>query len=179
MPMIFCSGNKISLIIMWQSQSYANPCALIGSFLVSHRRFCQPTYRKAQTQKRRRLLIWTLFSVTWKLMVWKTSLNTFFPIFFFSARRKNGEGCEPATVSSVQPSIQRYLTYSRTMSSKNPEKSVQRSQIPLFTSTAKETWQTASCSSRHRQRGCPFWSRRIRRPQSSCASKNYVMVFIP
>ena len=87
----------------------------------------------------------------------KNELEHLFSNFFiFSARRKNGEGCEPATVSSLQPSIQRYLTYARTMSSKNPEKSVQRSQIPLFTSTAKEAWQTASCSSRHRQRGCPF-----------------------
>ena len=152
--MIFCSGNKISLIIIWQSQSYANPCALIGSFLVSHRRFCQPTYRKAQTQKRRRLLNTLLRYMEANGM--KNELEHLFSNFFFSARRKNGEGCEPATVSSLQPSIQRYLTYSRTMSSKNPEKSVQRSQIPLFTSTAKEAWQTASCSSRHRQRGCPF-----------------------
>ena len=34
---------------------------------------------------------------------------------FFNARRKNGEGCEPATVSSFQPSTQRYLIYSRTV----------------------------------------------------------------
>ena len=32
-----------------------------------------------------------------------------------------------------------HLTYSRTMSSKNPEKSLQRSESHLFTSTAKET----------------------------------------
>ena len=66
--------------------------------------------------------------------------------FFLNARKKNGEEYEAATVSSFQRSIQRYLseknihlTYSRTMSSKNPEKSLQRSESHLFTSTAKET----------------------------------------
>ena len=67
--------------------------------------------------------------------------------FFLNARKKNGEEYEPATVSSFQRSIQRYLSekkypfnlfnYSRTMSSKNPEKSLQRSESHLFTSTAK------------------------------------------
>ena len=68
--------------------------------------------------------------------------------FFLNARNKNGEEYEAATVSSFQRSIQRYLSekkypfnilYSRTMSSKNPEKSLQRSESHLFTSTAKET----------------------------------------
>ena len=66
--------------------------------------------------------------------------------FFLNARKQNGEEYEPATVSSFQRSIQRYLvrrnihlTYSRTMSSKNPGKSLQRSESHLFTSTAKET----------------------------------------
>ena len=54
----------------------------------------------------------------------KNELEHPFSNSFFNARRKNGEGCEPATVSSPQPSIQRSLTYSRTMSSKNPETSL-------------------------------------------------------
>ena len=70
----------------------------------------------------------------WKLTcVWAWA--TFVEIFL-NARRKNGEDYEPATVSSVRPSIQRYLnekkihsTYSRTMSSKNLEKSSRRSAI--------------------------------------------------
>ena len=67
--------------------------------------------------------------------------------FCLNARKKNGEEYEPAKVSSFQRSIQRYLSekkypfnlfnYSRTMSSKNPEKSLQRSESHLFTSTAK------------------------------------------
>ena len=75
----------------------------------------------------------------------KNELEHPFSNSFFNARRKNGEGCEPATVPNFQTSRQRYLTYSRTMSSKNPETSLQRGQIPLFKSTAKETWQTESC----------------------------------
>ena len=62
--------------------------------------------------------------------------------FILNARKKNGEEYEPA--SSFQRSIQRHLSekkypYSSTMSSKNPEKSLQRSESHLFTSTAKET----------------------------------------
>ena len=57
--------------------------------------------------------------------------------FFLNARKKNGEEYEPATVSSFQPSDTKvrkniHLTYSRTMSSKNPEKSLQRSESHLF-----------------------------------------------
>ena len=144
--MIFSSGNKISLIIIWQSQSQANPCALIGSFLVGHRRFCQPTGKckhKKKTATDMNTLLRYMEANGMKNELEHLFLEFFF--FFFNARRKNREGCEPATVSSFQPSIQRYLTYSRTMSSKNPETSLQRSQIPLFTSTVKETWRTASC----------------------------------
>jgi len=58
----------------------------------------------------------------------------------FNARRENGEGWEPAT--GLQFSAQYkltallrrniHLTYPRTMSSKNPEKSLQRTESQLF-----------------------------------------------
>ena len=66
--------------------------------------------------------------------------------FFLNARKQSGDEYEPATVSRFQRSIQRYLSEKkylfnilRAMSSKNPEKSLQRSESHLFTSTAKET----------------------------------------
>ena len=58
--------------------------------------------------------------------------------FLWNARKKSGEEYEPATVSSaVRRNI--HLTYSRTMSLKNPEMSLQQSESHLFTSTTKET----------------------------------------
>ena len=101
-----------------------------------------------QTQTRRRLLIWTLFCATWKLMMKNeeseslraSELNHLSRIFLNAWRKKNGEEYEPATVSSFRRSIQRQcLTYLRTMSSKNPEKSLQRSESQLCKNTAKET----------------------------------------
>ena len=64
------------------------------------------------------------------------------------------------------------------MSSKNPEKSCSEAKVTC--SRARQRKQTTSCSGyRWRRRGCPFWSRRIRCIQSSCSSKNCVIVFMP
>ena len=77
--------------------------------------------QKSENTKGRRLLIWTLYSVLLKLMAWivkqlkaylRPSLTTFCQFFFFffmNVRRKNGE-YEPATFSSFQRNIQRYLS---------------------------------------------------------------------
>ena len=74
--------------------------------------------QKSENTKRRRLLIWTLYSLLLKLMPWivkqlkaylRPSLTTFCRFFFMNVRRKNGE-YEPATFSSFQRNIQRYLS---------------------------------------------------------------------
>ena len=66
------------------------------------------------------------------------------------------------------------------MSSKNPEKSLQQSESHLFTSTAKETnRKLLRLSTKTKTKKMSFWNKRIRRIQSSCASKNCVVVIIP
>ena len=67
--------------------------------------------QKSANTNKGRLLIWTLFSTTWKLMVWKmrkmkaylrrSYLDHLLSKFVLKARRrKNGEEYEPVTVSS-------------------------------------------------------------------------------
>jgi len=110
-----------------------------------------------------------------------SALDHFFSNYFLNARRKNREEYEPATLSSFQHSIQRYLTEKKypfnILNNNRFEKSrkvlaaIRKSLV--FTSTARQ--QTTSCSGhKWRQRGYPFWSWRIWRLQSSCASKNTV-----
>ena len=82
-----------------------------------HRRFCLlSTNRKMQTQTRRWLLIWTLFSATWKPMMKNEKIESLpaskldhllSKVFLNAWRKKNGEEYEPATVFSFRRSIQR------------------------------------------------------------------------
>ena len=75
----------------------------------------------------------------------RSSVTTFFEIFLERTQEK-WRRVGASTVSRFQRSIPLYLvrinthlTYSRTMSPKNPEKSLQRSESHLFSSTAQET----------------------------------------
>ena len=101
-----------------------------------------------QTQTRKRLLIWTLFSATLKLMVRKMrklkaylrpSLTTCCRNLFerTEEKRRRIRASDSFQFSAqfkltviLRRNIQ--LTYPRTMSSKNPEKSLQRSESHLF-----------------------------------------------
>ena len=112
-----------------------------------HRRILS-TNRKVQTQTRKRLLIWTLFSATLKLMVWKMrklkaylrpSLTTCCRNLFERTEEKRRRirasdsfqfSAQFKLTAILRRNIQ--LTYPRTMSSKNPEKSLQRSESHLF-----------------------------------------------
>ena len=102
--------------------------------------------------------------LTWKLMVRKMrklkaylrpSLTAFCLNFFYSACRKNGEEYEPTTVFSFEHLSQRYLiekkyphlTYSSTISSKNPEKSCSEAKS-RYDEHSKGTRLTASSSRR-------------------------------
>ena len=101
-----------------------------------------------QTQTRKRLLIWTLFSATLKLMVRKMrKLKAYLRPSLTTCCRNVFEGTEEKrrrirASDSFQFSAQFkltailrrniQLTYPRTMSSKNPEKSLQRSESHLF-----------------------------------------------
>ena len=72
-----------------------------------------------------------------------------------------------------------HLTDPRTMSSKNPENlllAAQRKSLVL--SWTQQRKQTASFSGHRRRRSLSFFKFWIRWPQSSCASKNCVVVFI-
>ena len=106
------------------------------------------TNRKVQTQTRRRLLIWTLFSATLKLMVWKMgklkaylcpNLTTFLSKFAWTHGGKTekndwtGDSLQFSAQYKLTAILRRYihLTYPRTMGSKNPEKSLQRSESHL------------------------------------------------
>ena len=112
----------------------------------------------------------------------RSELDHLLSNFFLKACTKNGKEYEPATVFSFQHSIQRYLSekkYPFNMLKDNGFEKYRKvlaatRKSLVFTSTARQ--QTASCSGhRRRRRGCPFWSRRIWRIQSSCA----VVGFIP
>ena len=71
------------------------------------------------------------------------------------------------------------LTYSRTMSSKNPEKSLQRSESHLFTSTAKETNRKLLRPSTKTKR-MPFLKQEnLATPIQLRFTENCVVVFIP
>ena len=114
---------------------------------VGHRRILS-TNRKVQTQTRKRLLIWTLFSATLKLMVGKMrklkaylrpSLTTCCRNLFERTEEKRRRirasdsfqfSAQFKLTAILRRNIQ--LTYPRTMSSKNPEKSLQRSESHLF-----------------------------------------------
>ena len=106
------------------------------------------TNRKVQTQARRLRLIWTLYSATSKLMVWKMrklkfylrpSLTTFCRNLFerTEAKRRRiraGDSFQFSAQYKLTAILRRniHLTYPRTMSSKNPEMSLQRGEIHLF-----------------------------------------------
>ena len=104
--------------------------------------------------------------------------------FFLNARKKNGEEYEPATVSSFQRCIQRYLSEKKYPFNILKDNEFEKSRKVLAAKRKSlvhehgKRKQTASCSS-YRRRWSPFWSRRIWRLQPSCASKNCVVVFIP
>ena len=105
------------------------------------------TNRKVQTQTRRRLLTWTLLSATWKLMVRKMrklkayvgpSLTTFCRIFFWrhaGKTEKNTSQQQFSVFSTVYSDtwVRRNIhsTCSRTMGSKNTEKSLKRRESHL------------------------------------------------
>ena len=111
--------------------------------------------QQKKTQTRKRLLIWTLFSATLKLMVWKMrklkaylrpSLTTFCRNLFERTEEKRrriraSDSFQFSPQYKLTAILRRniHLTYPRTMSSKNPEKSLQRSEITCSdTSTAKK-----------------------------------------
>ena len=101
-----------------------------------------------QTQTRKRLLIWTLFSATLKLIVWKMrklkaylrpGLTTFCRNLFERTQEKRGrirarDSFQFSAQYKLTAILRRniHLTYPRTMSSKNPEMSLQRSESHLF-----------------------------------------------
>ena len=103
--------------------------------------------------------------------------------FFLNARKKNGEEYEPATVSSFQRSIQRYLSEKKYPFNilKDNEFEKSRSESHLFTSTAKETnRKLLRLSTKTKTKRMSFLKQEnFMRLQSSCASKNCVVVFIP
>ena len=84
--------------------------------------------------------------------------------FFLNARKKNGEEYEPATVSSFQRSIQRYLSEKKypfnILKDNEFEKSrkvLAAKRKSLVLTRARQRKQTASCSGhRRRRRGCTF-----------------------
>ena len=101
-----------------------------------------------QTQTTNRLLIWTLFSATLKLMVRKMrklkaylrpSLTTFCRNLFERTeenrrRIRASDSLQFSAQYKLTGILRRniHLTYTRTMSSNNPEKSLQRSESHLF-----------------------------------------------
>ena len=101
-----------------------------------------------QTQTRKRLLIWTLFSATLKLMVWKMrklkaylcpNLTTFCRELFERKEEKRrriraSDSFQFSAWYKLTAILRRniHLTYPRIMSSKNPEKSLQGSESHLF-----------------------------------------------
>ena len=143
-----------------------------------------------QTQTRRRLPIWTLFSATLRLMVWKMgklkaylrpSLTTFLSKFAWTHGGKTeknwtGDSFQFSVQYKLTAILRRYihLTYPRTMGSKNPEKSFQRSESHLsWHEHGKGNKPQAAQAFDEDKEDALF-----RRPQSSCASKNCVVVFI-
>ncbi len=105
--------------------------------------------------------------------------------FFMNIRRKNGGEYEPATISSFQRSIQRYLTekkYPFNILKDTWVWKLQKStscEAQVTSSRARQRKQAASRSGDWRKRRrCPFLNGRIRRLQSSCSSKNLMVVFI-
>ena len=105
--------------------------------------------------------------------------------FFMNVRRKNGE-YEPATFSSFQRNIYSdtslrrniHSTYSRIMSSKIEKSCSCEAQVTSSRARQKKRAASRSGDWRKRRR-CSFWGRRIWRLQSSCTTKNCVVVFIP
>ena len=102
-----------------------------------------------QTQTKKRLLIWTLFSATLKQMVWKMrklkaylrpSLNTCCRNLFERTEEKRrriwaSDSFQFSAQFKLKAILRRniHLTYPiRTISSKNPETSLQRSESHLF-----------------------------------------------
>ena len=102
-----------------------------------------------QTQTKKRLLIWTLFSATLKQMVWKMrklkaylrpSLNTYCRNLFERTEEKRrriwaSDSFQFPAQFKLKAILRRniHLTYPiRTISSKNPETSLQRSESHLF-----------------------------------------------
>ena len=144
------------------------------------------TNRKVQTQKRRRLLIWTLSSSRLKLMV---ELNQFCRNLLERTEEKRRR---IRTGESSQSSAQYKLTVILRRNqyifniTKNNEFEKSRKVLaakPIRKSVvltrARRRKRTASCSGQPwRRRGCLFFLFWIRRPQSSCAPKNCVVVFI-
>ena len=106
--------------------------------------------------------------------------------FFLNARKKNGEEYEPATVSSFQRSIQRYLSEKKypfnILKDNEFEKSrkvLAAKRKSLVHEHGKGNKPQAAQAIDEDEEDALFWSKRIRRLQSSCASKNCVVVFIP
>ena len=105
--------------------------------------------------------------------------------FFLNARKKNGEEYEPATVSSFQRSIQRYLSEKKypfnILKDNEFEKSrkvLAAKRKSLVHDHGKGNKLQAAQAIDEDKEDALFWSKRIRRLQSSCASKNCMVVFI-
>ena len=92
-----------------------------------------------------------------------SELDHFLSKFFLNAHKKNREEYEPATVSSFQRSIQRYLSEKKylfnILKDNEFEKSTKSpcSKAKVACSRARQRKQTASCSGHQQtQRGCSF-----------------------
>ena len=106
--------------------------------------------------------------------------------FFLNAYKKNREEHEPATVSSFQRSIQRYLSEKKypfkILKDNEFDKSrkvlAAKRKSPVHEHDKGNKLQATQAIDKL-GRGCSFLSRRIWQPQSSCAAKNCVVVFVP
>ena len=187
------SSREVSIILnIWkllmQKMKMASPKARRPKTILS-------TNRKVQTQTRRLLLIWTLFSATSKLMVWKMrrmkaylrpSLTTFCRNLFecTEAKRRRIRAVDSFQFSALYKltAILRrntHLRSQRTMSSINQKSPFSEAKVTCSDmSTAKETNCKLLRTSTKTKRMPFFFKFWIRRPQSSCASKNCVVVFI-
>ena len=130
-------------------------------------------WRKVQTQTRRLLLIWTLFSATSKLMVWKMrqmkaylrpSLTTFCRNLFecTEAKRRRVRAVDSFQFSALYKltAILRRNTHLRSQGQwvRKIRKVLSAKQKSLVLTWARQRKQTASCSGhRRRRRGCPFF----------------------
>ena len=165
------SPREISIILnIWkllmQKMKKASPKARRPKTILS-------TNRKVQTQTGRLLLIWTLFSATSKLMVWKMrklkaylrpSLTTFCRNLFerTEAKRRRIRAGDSFQFSA-QHKLTAILRRNTHLTSQGQWVRKIRKVLPAKRKSLVLTWarqrkQTESCSGhRRRRRGCPFF----------------------